>query len=163
MSDATDGADVGLQPDARSEQPSPEDILRDLGSRTTITFGETRFTISKLPARKAYRVWRKTIRAIGLDIETGVGPEVLRAVVAMDDEHLEAIQAELFAGVMFTNQNARTPQRVAGAEDTAFEDLEAVDIDELTMRAFAVNFSKSLQRVVTVLQWLDRLGVGPTP
>lgn len=143
------------------------DDLRAFAETTELELGpddqRTAFTIDKMPARKAHRVWRETVHAMGTsnlfpaiaaavaandsgDDKT-VGLHVVRGLLTLDPDFLDRIQAQMFEYVRYTNANARSLQKVQGAEDTAFEHLEPFDFDEVFVRAFAVNFTPSLLKV----------------
>lgn len=143
------------------------DDLRAFAETTEISLGPddkpTTFRIHKMPARKAHRVWRETVHALGNSNlfpaiaaavavsddgnDKTVGLHVVRGLLTLDPDFLDGIQAAMFEYVMYTNANARSPQKVEGAEDTAFEHLEPFDFDEVFVRAFAVNFTPSLLKV----------------
>ena len=161
MSDAQDG-------EGSDDQDGEGWGLNDLtafAEKTTVEMGETRFEIAKLPAKPAHRLWRETVNAATktslIDVvakadraeDPGVMGEiittVIKGILGLDVDFLEHLQSQLFQHVRFTNANARSLQKVAGAEDTAFAGLEPVDIDELMVRAFAVNFTPSLLKIVS--------------
>lgn len=143
--------------------------LGAFASQQRVQLGETSFQIEKMPARQAHRVWREALNAIGhseklaaalgaVDVTDGNDAaavvRVLQGILSLDVDVLERIQVQLFAFVKFTNQMAQSPQTVTGAEDTAYVGLEPFDLDELFARAFAVNFTPSLQRIVSKLRAL---------
>ena len=153
MSDAQDGGGFDAS------------TLTAFAEKTTVEMGETRFEITKLPAKPAHRLWRETVHAATqttlidavskADVadQPGVMAEittiVIKGILGLDVDFLDHLQSQLFQHVRFTNASARTQQKVAGAEDTAFAGLEPVDIDELMVRAFAVNFTPSLLKIVS--------------
>ncbi|MYD94709.1 MAG: hypothetical protein F4Y02_13685 [Chloroflexi bacterium] len=143
------------------------DDLRAFAETTELELGpdgqQTAFTIDKMPARKAHRVWRETVHALGTSNlfpaiaaavaandssdDTSAGLHVVRGLLTLDPDFLDGIQAKIFEYVRYTNANARSLQKVEGAEDTAFEHLEPFDVDEVFIRAFAVNFTPSLLKI----------------
>ena len=145
------------------------DGLAGFADDTDVEFGETRFHIAKLPAVQARRTWRELLHAIGetgmagslggLDLaDAAFAPTALlvlvQGVLTLDVDYLERLQGQIFSAVTFQNGAAATPQPVGPAQEMAFMTLEPVEVDELLLRGLAVNFTPSLQRLVS------RLGVG---
>ena len=137
--------------------------LSGFAEDTTVRLGDTEFTIKKMPAALARRIWREILHAIGgLDSmarvlgseaaglsETHMKLMLLQSVLALDVDFLEGIQKRMFAHVSYTNQMARTPQAVTGAEEMSLDLLDVIEVDELFIRAFAVNFIPSLLKLGT--------------
>ena len=140
--------------------------LAGFSEQTEIEIAGTRFEIRKLPATQARRTWRELLHAFGqtrtvealgnLDFDAGDAETkgllmVIQGVLALDVDYLERLQGQIFAGMTFQNKMAATPQPVGPAQDTAFMDLEPVDVDELLIRGLAVNFTRSLRRAASRL------------
>lgn len=159
-----------------------EEQIRDLTENTEVSLGPesnpTVFVIEKMPARPAHRVWRETVHALGKSdvfaaVAAGVASgsasdvvlalHVVRGLLTLDVDFLDRIQAQIFEFVRFTNANVRSPQKVTGAEDTAVEHLDPYDIDELFVRAFAVNFTPSLRKIGSKLNEMDKAQSSPNP
>ena len=142
------------------------DGVASFADDTDVEFGETRFHIGKLPAVQARRTGRELLHAIG---ETGLASSLggldvndqaidakallilVQGVLTLDVDYLERLQTQVFSAVTFQNGSAATPQPVGPAQEMAFMTLEPVDVDELLLRALAVNFTPSLQRLASRL------------
>ena len=141
----------GMAPDLDLDQVAEEFLA------TEVEIGETRFRFSKLPAMRGYALLEKIRTAIGrhagVQSSAGMGA-IVRAVLSLPPEFVEEVRIELFGEVKFSNRMAQTAQTLAGAEDTAFADLEPVAVYEVLVRCLAVNFTESFRQIAS------RLGVG---
>ena len=131
---------------------------------TEFEIGGTRFFVAKLSAVAGFDLLEVIRHEIG---KSGVlGKEIsdttaadtnamwLQMVLSLDPAFVAYIRKILFEKVEFSNHlSARQP--LAGVEDTAFLDLEPVAIYEVLVRALTVNFTASLESVVSKFQNVD--------
>ena len=133
------------------------DGLRDDLTKTEFEISGTRFFIAKLPAMAAFDLLELIRHELGrsqaLKVPEGTSDgdvhSLLKLVLSLDPAFVRLVRRELFSKVSFANARIATPQPLAGAEDTAFDTLEAVTIYEVLLRALAVNFTESLRAVVS--------------
>ena len=131
--------------------------------------GKTKFYLSKLPAMAAYALLeqiRHEIGKTGNEVPESADPEntfpLVKLVLALDPKFVEGVRRELFEKVEFTDPgNPR--QKLAGAEDFAFNGLEPIAVYEVLLRSLAVNFSPSLRSVASGLGRFDLIGNPPSP
>ena len=126
---------------------------------TEFQIGGTRFFVAKLPAMAAFDLLEVIRHELGKSTslrlpdatsEGAVG-SLLQMVLSLDPSFVAYARKILFEKVEFSNHlSARQP--LAGVEDTAFLDLEPVAIYEVLARALAVNFTASLESVVSKFQ-----------
>ena len=143
--------------------------LRQLAEQDTVVLEGTRFQIRKLPAMQAHRVWREMLHELGksdlleafaqiqtTDLATNRAGALafVRGVFSLPVDYLERLQRQIFTYVSFSNRRATSVQGVAGAEDTAFDGLDPLHIEELLLRGLAVNFMPSLLRIGSKLMAL---------
>lgn len=151
---------------------------------TEFEIGETQYRIRKMPAVPAAKLLLRIRQEVGrtvdtdelgwfgkvaVDTDTGQVTSndsgdlmnvLLKLLLNFDTEFLEKIAAQFFERVQFRNDEAKSWQRLAGAEDMAFED--ALDWMEVLTRSVAVNFGATLQRLVSKLDLLSSI-TSPSP
>ena len=121
--------------------------LKKASTELDFQIGKTSFTITKMGAMSAWRLLEQIREKLGqteLDSYTGESQGFLQTVIGLDSSFVDRIREELFGYVYFTNDSARTQQKVVGAEDMAFMGLEPSAIYEVLLRSLAVNFMPSL-------------------
>lgn len=130
----------------------------------------TNYRINKLPAMAGWRLLEKIRREAGRIINTDdigrvlnadpsthdvddlilAGTSLISLLLRLDPEFVErTLMSKLFESVVFTNQHAQTPQKLAGAEDMAFQ--KPTDPYEVLARSIAVNFTDSFVPLVRSL------------
>ena len=123
--------------------------------------GETKFTLSKMPGTIAWDTLEDIREALSDPIlkrsndARGVMEQIL---LALPKQFTRRLRDRMFQYVTFTNSIARTPLTLAGAEETAFDaiDAEPVAIYEVFVRSLAVNFTGSYRDLVA------RISIPPT-
>ena len=153
------------------------DALSSWSDDTDVTFAGIRFTIEEMPAVLARRVWREILHAMGgspilrglagVDFagpnEIGTIFEILSGILQLDVDFVLGLQEKLFRHVMFTSAEAVTPQPVSGAEPMSLDHLDVVEVDELMIRALAVNFTDPLRKLVSKLKTTETPETSPSP
>ena len=123
--------------------------------RTSVTIGDATFMFEKLLPMEAFRAFEGIRPGLASAFDSAPAQEtdeaflkqVLKALLATPVETVDFAMAALFRSVKFTNAATKTPTRVSGMEDTAFMGLEPIHIYEVLGRAFAVNFTGSLDAI----------------
>ena len=150
----------------------------------TMTLGETIFTIGSLPATVGWDLSAKVANilsaanifdagsiprvegtfdtgeeeeAISLDpaaIAMGVG--LIKGLMGIPAADARMMRNALFVYVEFTNAQARTPQKLAGAEEVAFNaaGLSSMDIWKVFAASFRLNFSEYWEGFIFLLRGL---------
>ena len=136
----------------------------------TMTLGDTTFTVGCLPATVGWDLSAKVANLLATtniqmpsmmavppaaDADPGVvasanaanvatAVAVVRALMAVPAPQVKEIRTALFEYVEFTNARATTPQKLAGAEDMAFNGagMSSADIWQVLVAAFRVNFTE---------------------
>ena len=140
-------------------------------TKTEFEIGGTRFAVSKLPAMAGFDLLEAVrhelgkAKALSLPLPTEVLNEDDRSIVALKDivafleivlslepAFVRQVRQKLFEKVAFSNTRVPTPQQLAGAEEMAFDGLEPIAIYEVLVRSAAVNFTPSLDALVSRLK-----------
>ena len=164
---------------ARAEVTQVIDAIRDefLQRDVTITGenGETRFAIGKMKASKGWDVLEEIREAANQPIADnaaiGGARDAMEAIVmALPRPFTRRLRDTMFAHVTFTNRVAVSGLPLAGAEETAFDaiDAEPVAIYEIFLRSLAVNFTPSfvelLEKIFRIESLISsRLGTETSP
>ena len=114
---------------------------------TEFTIQSTRFKIYKLSPSEAFSTLEK-IRVASAPVlastETGGNfAAVVAELLKVDSEQLVRIRDDLFKGVRFINDIAKTETTLRGNVDMAFNGLLPIHIYEVLARALIVNFLES--------------------
>ena len=137
--------------------------LNGLGEELTATefeIGRTRFFIAKLPAIGAFDLLELLRHEVGksADLVVPEGSEnervatLLKLMLSLDPAFVRQVRQKLFEKVSFSNDRVPNPQKLAGAEDMAFDGSEAVAVYEVLLRCLAVNFTASLRALASRLR-----------
>ena len=125
--------------------------------------GDTHFKIIKLYAMASYKLFEKirvaaSEKLAGIDFSGGFGQQqAMTALMSLPPQFVEDLRVELFASILFRNRNdAKTFQKLGGAEDMAFQGLEPVAVYEVLLRSLAVNFSPSFLKLARELDFLNQ-------
>ena len=130
----------------------------------------TKFTISKLGAMDGYRLMMDIRKALGevvepRDLARNISPStslddpdaavsILAAIapiiLKLDTQFIFDAQDRMWERVTFVNAQAKTPQRLAGAEDMAFAESGPDAPFEMLVRCLAVNFGGSILKIASV-------------
>ena len=148
--------------------------LNGLGEELTATefeIGRTRFFIATLPAIGAFDLLELIRHEVGKSADLAVpeGSEdekvaaLLKLALSLDPAFVKRVRTTLFEKVSFSNDRVPTPQKVAGAEDMAFDGSDAVAVYEVLLRCLAVNFTASLRAVVSKFGDADLTSSPSTP
>ena len=124
-------------------------------TKTEFEIGRTRFFIAKLPAIAAFDLLELIRHEVGksADLVVPEGSEnkrvatLLPLMLSLDPAFVKRVRTTLFEKVSYSNDRVPTPQKLAGAEDMAFDGSEAVAVYEVLLRCLAVNFTASLRAV----------------
>lgn len=120
---------------------------------TQLNLGDTTFHVSQLPATKMWQLSEYVRHALGTtempnlngadESDQQVGLTLFRAIAAISPTAVLHVRTELFGYVEFSNRLSPTPQRLAGAEEMAFDamGLSGLDIYMVLWEAFRLNFS----------------------
>ena len=138
----------------------------------TMTLGDTTFTVGSLPATEGWDLSAKVANILGTTNVPGAAGggnidnmlAAIMALMAVPAPQLKAVKAELFAYVEFTNPRAGSPQKLAGAEEMAFNavGLSSMDIWKVFATAFRINFTEYWEMLNSLLPGLQSL-VQSTP
>ena len=133
----------------------------------TMTLGDTTFTVGCQPATVGWDLSAEVANLLGTvevpgTVVTGDAQSVLaaaRALMAIPAPQLKRVRTSLFEYVEFTNSRAATPQKLAGAEEMAFNaaGLSSVDIWKVFAAAFRVNFSEYWEMLSSLLPGLQNI------
>ena len=151
-----------------------EKLSEDL-SKTEFQIGGTTFFISKLPSMNAWHFLDRLRRELGRSA-LAVVPEsdndevagsamfqtILHMFLSLEPGYVDEARKELFANVEYANSSHKR-QKLAGAEDFAFNDLGPMAVYEVLVRCFAVNFTDSLRKLASSLGQLGLTGSQPSP
>ena len=117
-----------------------------------MTLGDTTFTIGCQPATVGWDLSAEVANILGsVNIPgTVVASDLssliaaMRALMGVPAPQLKRVRNALFEYVEFSNSRAATPQKLAGAEEMAFNaaGLSSIDIWKVFAAAFRVNFSE---------------------
>ena len=133
-------------------------------TKTEFEIGDTRFFIAKLPAMAAFDLLEAIRHELGksqalslpsmdaLDNEDRSIVSLLKIVLSLDPAFVRKVRSALFEKVSFSNSRVPAPQQLAGAEEIAFDGLEPIAIYEVLLRSAAVNFTPSLDALVSRLR-----------
>lgn len=146
---------------------SPEKLLDE-----EFTLGATSFRIHKIPALEAWEVLEQIREQFGKTLDAdvmalkGVGSAMAdkasenghasdrtadqisamaRLVLGLPPSFVKSLRNRLFAHAQFRNQVAVDWQPLQGGEDTAFMNLEPVEVYNVLVRCLAVNFFPSFR------------------
>ena len=133
-------------------------------TKTEFEIGGTRFAVAKLPAMAGFDLLEAIRHELGksqalslpsmdaLDNEDGSIVSLLKIVLSLDPAFVRQVRQKLFEKVAFSNTRVPTPQQLVGAEEIAFDGLEPIAIYEVLARSAAVNFTPSLDALVSRLR-----------
>ena len=135
-------------------QPAPV-IDIEAWSQETWEAGESTFYFDKIPALKAWDILEyiranagRTLASTELGTGSASGMQLLQALIGVDADFVKRLRSKMFAHVYFVRPGvALTKQRLAGAEEIAFLDLDAMDIYQVLGRSLAVNFLHSFRLI----------------
>ena len=134
----------------------------------TMTLGDTTFIVGCLPATTGWDLSAKVANLLGnvnvpgtvvtADLAAATLAAV-RALAAVPAAQLKDVRGDLFAYVEFTNARATTPQKLAGAEEMAFNaaGLSSMDIWKVFATAFRVNFTEYWEMMNSLLPGLQNM------
>ena len=133
----------------------------------TMTLGDTTFNVGCLPATVGWDLSAEVANILGTvqvagSVVTGNADAVMgaiRALMAVPAPQLKRVRGALFEYVEFSNARAVTPQKLAGAEDVAFNGggLSSLDIWKVFAAAFRVNFSEYWEMFNSLLPGLQNI------
>ena len=141
----------------------------------TLKLGDTTFFVGGLPAYpQGWELSAKVgnilatspMESSGLgDSDIGNIMVVIKAIMAVPLPQLQMIKNALFEYVEFTNTSAGTPQKLAGAEEMAFNTsgLSSLDVWKVFALAFRVNFSDYWAMLTSHLPGLSDIFQSPPP
>ena len=134
-----------------SQEPNPRVVIRG-----------TTFECKKLLPHEGFEVLeviRPAMAAALADIpaDADLAQAIGMVLGGVPSATRRVVQNELFREVWFSNRLSPTPQRVADDIGTAFTGLEAAHIYEVLGRAFAANFTGSLDVIRSMFE-----AAGPT-
>ena len=132
-------------------------------TKTEFEIGGTRFAVAKLPAMAGFDLLEAIRHELGKSQALSLPTEVLKEddrsiatflkiVLSLDPAFVRQVRQKLFEKVAFSNTQVPTPQQLAGAEEMAFDGLEPIAIYEVLLRSAAVNFTSSLDALVSRLK-----------
>ena len=132
-------------------------------TKTEFEIGDTRFFIAKLPAMAGFDLLEAIRHELGKSQALSLPTEVLKEddrsiatflkiVLSLDPAFVRKVRSALFEKVSFSNSRVPAPQQLAGAEEIAFDGLEPIAIYEVLLRSAAVNFTPSLDALVSRLR-----------
>ena len=146
-------------------KPSQKKILPkiDIGkltadlTRQEVEIDSTTFYIAKLTPMEAYHLLDEIRSVAGEQVmealSSMIGKEdagidaIFAAVLSADHDKVDYVRQRLFAPITFKRTpNVSVAQDLLGAEDMAFEGMDAGRVFEVMLRAFAVNFTSTLLR-----------------
>ena len=148
--------------------PNPKSAP-DLPDDRTVTFGGSTFTINKMMPRDAKRVFLGHVRPLLLGLTEGNLTKdshdmqfVAALIAGAPTEHIDGITTAMYQRIFYARDGG-DPRRLAGDEDSAFQDMDMAHILMLDWRAFLVNFRESwdvlqseFPQIKTVLQSLGQ-------
>ena len=121
----------------------------DLPDDRTVTFGGSTFTINKMMPRDAKRVFLGHVRPLLSGLAKGEltkdshDLQFLAALIAnAPTEHIDGVTNAMYQRIFYARDGG-DPRRLAGDEDSAFQDMDMAHILMLDWRAFLVNFRGS--------------------
>lgn len=124
--------------------------------------GETRFEILKIPPMRAWEISELIREALGrpdmlmLDVPESDPQKMILAILAgLKASDVREIRDALFEFVAFKSPEQVKAMGLFGAEDMAFSELDFTAVYEVLGRAFYVNFTGSLNDLLT------RVGIKP--
>ena len=139
----------------------------------TMTLGDTTFTIGCLPATVGWDLSAKVANILGTTNVQGSAISgnadgilgAIRALMAVPAPQLKDVRTALFEYVEFTNAQAVTPQKLAGAEPTAFNaaGLSSMDIWKVFAAAFRLNFLEYWEMLSSLLPALQNISSSNPP
>ena len=137
----------------------------------TMTLGDTTFTIGCQPATVGWDLSADVANILGTtnvegSVTSGQASNMLtaiKALMAVPAPQLKRVRTALFEYVEFTNARATTPQKLAGAEEMAFNavGLSSLDIWKVFAAAFRVNFSEYWEMLNSLLPGLQNIMPSP--
>ena len=159
-----------------------QNIAEEL-SVSQFEIGQVRFNVQKLPAMAAWALMEQIRRELGRtsaevvalgntaasndDEEEATGltwGTVIQMVLSLEPVFVDGVRKKLFERVEFQRDDtARTPQKLAAAEDMAFEDVEPLAVYEVLLRCLVVNFSPSLRALGSRFGVLGRTSIPSSP
>ena len=133
----------------------------------TMTLGETTFTVGCQPATVGWDLSAKVANILGTtNVEGSVASgnlanmlTAMKAMMAVPAPQLREVRTALFEYVEFTNPRAATPQKLAGAEEMAFNavGLSSLDIWKVFAASFRLNFSEYWEMLNSLLPGLKNI------
>ena len=134
----------------------------------TLVIGESTFTISPLPATKAWDLSLFVANAIGTtnvgDLNLSgaaeaVGVGIFKAVAALPAPSVMHVRNELFEHIDFTCRLNPQPMKLRGMEDQAFNamGLSSLDIWRVFAVAFKINFTEYWDLITSQLPRLQTM------
>ena len=123
-------------------------------SETDFKLGDTTFYVRKLTAMRGHKVSEMIRAAVGVQTlrfggASDVPTLIAGIILSLNPVDVEAITKVMWERVEFKNGTAQTPLPLLGNEDMAFEHLEPVDVYEVIVRCLAVNFTASLEGILS--------------
>ena len=127
----------------------------------------TQYQVTKLGAFAGMKLFHYITRGLGdlltkdqikallgaesseIQADTELTSVLISMILRLPEDYVETIRKELFERVYFTNEQAQTPQKLNGAEDTAAQHF--TDLEEVLVRALTVNFTDGFGNLVTRL------------
>lgn len=124
-----------------------------------VTFGKTTFLIEKMPAVNAFEVLEILRVAMGEQLDkTDSNTAFIKAIMKLPPHIIMDLQQKMFRFVCFTHEtNNKTPLKLEPhMQESAFHEVDAYEIYELTVRCFVRNFFYTFQKL---LQFMAQIGV----
>lgn len=125
--------------------------------------GDTHFRVQKLLVMEAFELLEEMRSMVGRNLHvlrmlpdnSPAAVHIGSLLLALSPGDLEIVRRKLFVGVRFKNSLAKTWRDLnAGGEGMAFQNLGPLKVYEVTARAFAVNFTESIQEIRSTLEFL---------
>ena len=120
----------------------------------SVKFGSTTFTFRKMSAWRGFEVLESLrpglVKAFGLMPATGmtIQQRLVAAFASIPRETVKEGRSSLFEFVDWVNDKRGQPVKLVDREDEAFDGLEAIHVYQVLLRAFAVNFTGSLDELI---------------
>ncbi len=159
---------------AESEPQVDLNRLTDGLLKTEFEIEGTLFFVSKLPSMEAWHFLDRLRRELGrsaLNVipksenDEGAGAAMFQAILHMflslEPGYVDEARKQMFEKVEFANSGHKR-QKLAGAEDFAFNELGPMAVYEVLVRSFAVNFTNSLRKLVSSLGQMGLIGDQPS-
>lgn len=130
--------------------------MKTLNDAKTLVIKDTTFYFKKMPAMKAYDISeyaRESVVSVfessKIDDETDLTIFQLVKMLLKVDRHLvETVRNQMFHYIEFSSLKS-SKQKLAGAEDTAFENLGWNDVYRVFMESLSVNFADGFQELIS--------------